>query len=776
MNKTWPRRIIGSICAIAGCAMSMPAFAQTATTIFSTYIGGSAGHDSLRDVAIDSSGNIYLTGGSSSPDFPVTAGSHDSTHNGSYDVFVTKLDPSGTMLWSTWIGGSNYDRAYGIEVDDNEDVIVAGRAGGGFPTTAGVLQPSFAGDSNPNALYGAQDGFVCKLSSTGVLQFCTYFGDSNRSFARDLDVDSSGNIYVASAFEGGTHAPAIGQSLLNSPAGGRDALIAKISPDGTQVHWALYEGGAADESAENSVRVDAAGNPYLLYTTSSTGLGTAGAYDTSYAGNEDVFVARFDPAGTLIWGSYIGGSGNESTETHELAVTPDGHAIVAVPTTSLYGDIPDSPSTVRRRFGPGGGTNDTLIARLSTDGSTLEAVALLGGSGADRAEGVAADIAGNIFLTGTTTSPDFPIVGTPLQPIRDRDAMVVALGPTLDLYYASPFGGSGAEIGRGAAVAGRPRVGNLLLIAGGTDSSDLPTASAFQPAIKGNADSFVVAFRIVDNPNATPTATPNPTPGPAPFTKAQQKCVNEMNRNGERVNRAQLKVNERCLRDFQKGRLSGLMTFDACTTADRRDRVDKARARTMARESKRCDPFDAPLPPFAYTGSATVNPAAVDGALALTYAIFGGSPVLDADLVMRDDDRDTARCQLEMLRRADKLERTVVKAVNRAKKRALREVAVNSVAALEAKLWDVFSENDRINRARDRLVTRVKKRCDDLQDLPDTIFPGYDCATPDPNLGDVADCVIAAARCEACLKINAFDALHLNCDQADDDAPNGSCP
>jgi hypothetical protein len=119
--------------------------------VFSTYIGGTTGHDSVRDVAIDSSGNFYLTGGSSSPDFPVMAGSHDITHGGSHDVFVTKLDPAGAPLWSTWLGGPNHDRAHGIEVDDQGNVIVAGRADDGFPTTAGVLQPSFFGDSNPRA-------------------------------------------------------------------------------------------------------------------------------------------------------------------------------------------------------------------------------------------------------------------------------------------------------------------------------------------------------------------------------------------------------------------------------------------------------------------------------------------------------------------------------------------------------------------------------------------------------------------------------------------------
>ena len=250
-----------------------------------------------------------------------------------------------------------------------------------------------------------------------------------------------------------------------------------------------------------------------------------------------------------------------------------------------------------------------------------------------------------------------------------------------------------------------------------------------------------------------------------------------MNGNGEKVNRVQLRENERCLVDFQRGRLiAPPMSFDACTTADRRERVDRAMARTAARQGRRCDPLEVPPPPFAFTGSATVNLAAVNGALALTYEIFGDSPVLDADLVTRDANRETARCQFEMLRRADRLETTVVREVNKAKRRALKDEAVNSEAALELKLQAVFSGNDRIKRARDRLETRVNKRCADLQDPPDTIFPGYDCAKPNPNLGDVEDCVVAAARCEACVKINAFDALHLNCDEADDGAPNGSCP
>jgi hypothetical protein len=128
-----------------------------------------------------------------------------------------------------------------------------------------------------------------------------------------------------------------------------------------------------------------------------------------------------------------------------------------------------------------------------------------------------------------------------------------------------------------------------------------------------------------------------------------------------------------------------------------------------------------------------------------------------------------------MLKRADNLENTVLMEVNKAKKKALKDEMVDSAAALEAKLRVVLSSNDRITRAQDRLVKGVDGKCTALLAPPDTIFPG-ECGEADPTLRQVEVCVIAAARCEACLKINAFDDLNLDCDQADDQTANGSCP
>jgi hypothetical protein len=253
-----------------------------------------------------------------------------------------------------------------------------------------------------------------------------------------------------------------------------------------------------------------------------------------------------------------------------------------------------------------------------------------------------------------------------------------------------------------------------------------------------------------------------------------------MNKNGEKVSKAQLRENERCLRDYQREKLVAPMTFDACTTADRKSRVQRAVDRTEAREEKKCVPLNV-APPFAYTNSTTVNTAAVDGALALTYEIFGGPPVLDDSLVTRAENREAAKCQLEMLKRADNLENTVLKEVNKAKRRALRDGTADSAAALEVELQAVFTSNDRITRIQDRLARWIDRKCAVLQIPPDTIFLG-ECGEGDPNnhaqthLRQVEVCAIETARCEACLKINAFDDLNLDCDQADDQTPNGSCP
>ncbi len=258
---------------------------------------------------------------------------------------------------------------------------------------------------------------------------------------------------------------------------------------------------------------------------------------------------------------------------------------------------------------------------------------------------------------------------------------------------------------------------------------------------------------------------------PDPLVKEQQVCVNQMNKSGAKVNAVQLKETEKCLKDFQGGKLT--TSFEDCTTADAKGKVQKAVNKTVSGEEKTCDPLlPDDLPSFGYTTAVSVNQAAVAGGLALVHEIFG-DPVQDADLFMKTTGKETASCQYEMLKRADKLESTVVKEVNKAKKTALKDPTVSGRPALEVALAEVFDPaNVKLAKAEEKLEKGVEKKCG-LLPSPETIFPG---ACADPDLLEVEACVIAAARCQACSKINAFDGLILECDELDDGSANGSCP
>ena len=247
-----------------------------------------------------------------------------------------------------------------------------------------------------------------------------------------------------------------------------------------------------------------------------------------------------------------------------------------------------------------------------------------------------------------------------------------------------------------------------------------------------------------------------------------------MNKNGGKVNKAQLKETERCLKDFQKEKLVAPMTFSTCKTADLRGRVQRTKDKTFTREGKKCDPLVVPPPPFAYTDFATVNAIAVSGGQWLTNEIFG-SPVLDTDLATKAGDPEAAKCQLEVLKRAGKLENTILKELIKAKKRALKDATVGNGSLLAVRLADVFSSNARIERARGALLSGVDRKCAALQVLPGEIFAG-DCGEGDPDLRGVEFCAIVASHCAACAMINAFDDLNLDCDQLDDQVANGSCP
>jgi Beta-propeller repeat len=472
------------------------------TLAFSTYLGGSQ-TEQIRGVTTDGQGNIYVTGGTASPNFPTTAGAYSRTHNGSYDVFVTKLAPSGRILWSTLLGGPNYDRAYAIEVDAQGFVYLTGRAGPGFPTTRGAFQPIYQGTTV--SLYGRQNAFVAKLSPDGSsLVFASYFGTMDGN--RDLALDQSGNIFVATGYDPAKFPPLPASWFANSykkEPSGADCIIAKISNDGSRVIWATYFGGSGIESGTPSIRVDKQGYPVLLSFTNSGDLPTTpGAYNRSFRGVWDMFVAKFTPDGSkLVFSTYLGGSDTEFTETHGLALDAQSNVIVAATTKSK--DFPITPTAFQKVYkGSGGSTTggntnypgEGFVAKLSSDGTTLLAATYLGGNLGEGIEGVGVDSQGNVYASGATYSSNFPVTSEAFQVTNGggADFFVAKLSADLStLLYGTYLGGNNIDYGRASTVDAN---GNIY-VAGEVKSTNWPTRNALQGSYGGgDSDGAVAKF------------------------------------------------------------------------------------------------------------------------------------------------------------------------------------------------------------------------------------------------------------------------------------------
>lgn len=480
-----------------------PTSAPTALQpLFSSYIAGN-GDDFIRDVVTDADGNIYLTGGTASSDFPTTTGAYDRTHNGWMDVFVAKLAPTGSLVWSTLLGGPNYDRAYGIELDPQGNVVVGGRAGPGFPTTAGVVQPGFAGDDDPINLYGLQDGFAAKVSADGgQLLWATYFGGADRAALRDIAVDDVGSVYLALT---GVTRPfpyiTVGayQTALRGAPGG---VIGKLSSDGADVIWATHFDGTGLNFGTPSIRVDAAHDVYVLSdSTSPNSPTTPNAYATKPFASFDLHLGKLSADGRrLLYGTYLGGSANEFTETHGLAIDANGRAVVAITTRST--DLMTTPGAYQRSYGgngtdgTGGGTNysgDGYVALVAADGTQLLAATYLGGSFGEGIEGVSVDTDGRVYVSGATFSTNFPVSADASQRANNgkSDFFLVVLSADLrTLVYGSYFGGQAADEGRSSTIDASGR----MIVVGHTVSSDWPLASPLQSTRKSGQDGALAVF------------------------------------------------------------------------------------------------------------------------------------------------------------------------------------------------------------------------------------------------------------------------------------------
>jgi hypothetical protein len=463
---------------------------------YATYLGG-LGADSGFSIALDPAGDIYLAMSTDSVSFPTTSGAFDETYNGGTDVVVAKLDAaSGNLVYATYIGGSG-DEPLGVStsvlvstaltVDASGNAYLGGvTSSPNLPTTPGSWDPSYN---------GGDDAFVVKLNPAGsALVYATYLGGTGHEAGRSIAIDGTGSVYVTGGTESSdfpTTLGALDPTFNNGVLTGTDAYVAKLSPDGSQLAYSTFLGGA-DADDGFAVAVDAAGNAYVTGETTGSGFPTTpGAFDLSYnGGGIDAFVAKLNAAGSaLTYSTYLGGNSfDASNPTNAIAVDSLGQAYVTGCTSSS--DYPTTPGAFDQSLSTG---CDVFVTKLSASGSALVYSTFIGGAGYDDAWGITLDAPGRATVTGFTEATDYPTTFGALSRVfggGTRDAFVSTLDPSgRYLLYSTFLGGGGDEIGFG--VVSDP--GGALYVIGDTSSADFPsTPGALSPTYNGGAaDAFV---------------------------------------------------------------------------------------------------------------------------------------------------------------------------------------------------------------------------------------------------------------------------------------------
>jgi hypothetical protein len=403
--------------------------------VYSTYLGGSS-VDQASGIAVDASGNAYVTGRTVSTNFP-TASPLQAANGGGYDTFVAKLNTAGSALvYSTYLGGSGDDFGQGIAVDTSGNAYVTGWT---FSTDFPTASPLQAASG------GGLDAFVAKLNATGsALVYSTYLGGSAYDFGQGIAVGASGNAYIT-GYTDSTNFPTA-NPFQAAFGGGNDAFVTKLNAAGSALVYSTYLGGSGDEHGQG-IGVDASGNASVTGFTDSTDFPTANPLQAGYGGGQyDAFVAKLNAAGSaLVYSTYLGGSGQDAGQG--IAADASGNAYVTGNTQST-----NFPTANPLQAANGGG-QDAIVAKLNASGSTLAYSTYFGGSGDDFGVGIAVDAFGSGHVTGYTFSADFP-TANPLQAYGGSgDAFVASLNAAGSaLVYSSYLGGSGQDIGGGIAV------------------------------------------------------------------------------------------------------------------------------------------------------------------------------------------------------------------------------------------------------------------------------------------------------------------------------------
>jgi len=444
----------------------------------STFIGGSDG-DSGYSIALDGDRNVYITGYTWSSDYPTTSGAYDESHNGGSDVFVSKLNSSlSNLLASTFIGGSSYyDYGQSITLDGDGNVYITGYTwSSDYPTTSGAY------DESHNGYY---DVFVSKLnSSLSNLLASTFIGGSSDDYGHSITLDGGGNVYITGRTSSSNY-PTTSGAYDESFNGACDVFVSRLNSSLSNLLASTFIGGSGGDYSY-SIALDGDRNVYITGVTSSSNYPTtSGAYDESFNGACDVFVSRLNSSlSNLLASTFIGGSNYDCG--YSIALDGGGNVYITGRTYSS-----DYPTTSGAYDESHNGYWDVFVSRLNSSLSNLLASTFIGGSNYDYGYSIALDGGGNVYITGVTSSSNYPTTSGAYDESHNGgyDVFVSKLNSSLSSLLASTFiGGSNYDCGYSIALDG----GGNVYITGDTYSSNYPTTSgAYDESHNGGSDVFV---------------------------------------------------------------------------------------------------------------------------------------------------------------------------------------------------------------------------------------------------------------------------------------------
>ncbi|MDX6611404.1 MAG: hypothetical protein QOD75_590 [Blastocatellia bacterium] len=399
------------------------------------------------------------------------------------------IDP--TLVYSTYLGGSDSDEGNDIAVDSAGNAYICGITNSANFPTANAIQGTFNPPINPNLV--SRDGFITKLNAAGTaLVYSTYLGGNADDRCNKIAVDASGNAYVAGE-TGSSNFPTANAFQSTYGGGFSDGYIAKLNAAGSAFVYSTYLGGDVFDAA-HALTIDSTGSVYVTGRTTSSTFPVVNPIQSTYSGGPgtDAFITKINAAGTaLVYSTYLGGNaGTGGGFTAGFSIKTDSTGAAYITGQTRATNFPTA-NAIQATFGGGSPDGDAFVTKLNPAGTALVYSTYLGGSDNDIGNEITVDSGGNAHVTGVVRSTNFPTANAFQSTLKgSSDAFVTKLNSAgTALVYSTYLGGTSDESANGIALDSS---GNAC-VAGGTSSTDFPTVNPTQASGTGT-EIFVTKF------------------------------------------------------------------------------------------------------------------------------------------------------------------------------------------------------------------------------------------------------------------------------------------